>query len=205
MRPWLKLHGPDPTPPVMNRVFNMSTSLRLTSQSLAAFGVESGDFRMNDAFAPFVGQQPYGWDQFTPMYRRFLVHSVDVECLVTTSSSEGVFFGVQLCAPGDSTGLSGFSIGTVDERNTSIVIPVVPNVVNTLKFSVDMWDLLGVSRQQYVDDDQYQGTSTSSPAVLALIMKMAVACRATATANGSVLIRLAFHTQMFARATFGAS
>jgi len=122
-------------------------------------------FNMNSLFDPdqtFIGHQPYGYDQITAMYNRYVVTkcTISLKCVgfgayntyVTTWASNGA------SAPTTAS-------ACMEMPNSKTFIVNVGNKA-TVKSSFDLAAFNGVSRTSYLADDRFEAQFGGSPTEL---------------------------------------
>jgi hypothetical protein len=207
---------PDPFPPrtVVNHTYAENTILT-TGASGSICGAHAL-FHINDMYAPGGQQahQPYGFDQMTPLYKRFKVRRVVIDLqavnnqpVTTTSQPAQCLVGV---AGGDSntvldpTGLSDIS---VMEQTNCIYALQLGNYgsVERATRQIEIHRLFGITKAEYdADVSIFTGTGSSSPSRLCYF---ALAASALVGASTTVhyTIRFTFEVEWFERITVAAS
>ena len=126
-------------------------------------------FRINDLFDPdftSAGQQPLGFDQFAQFYYRYRVlrfrYSIDYQNLTGTSNPVlvGVFFSPNSTAPVNP--LAWSVQPTPGTKSTPMSAIHGGRDVVRLQGQVRISDVLGVTKEEYMSDMDYTGTTSSS-------------------------------------------
>ncbi len=140
------------------------------------------------------GHQPLYFDQLSAIYGRYRVLGVDYNVSVSTAGPAGgtLYF---MTAP---TSTFETAVETLEER------PLVARAVyngyggqRTLKGHVTPWQVLGVSRQRYMVDDQYAATVGSNPAVMAYMVPYLYVGPAGGSASTEMRVEFVFHAEFF--------
>jgi len=121
-------------------------------------------FRANGMYDPNVaigGHQPYGFDQWCAMYRRFCVHSstIDVRCM-PNATSNGIVMAVQ--ADTDFA-VSPTTVAQAIERPTVSWAMANNNERLKIRRSDTTESELGVQRKLQLADDRLCGTNAADP------------------------------------------
>lgn len=151
-----------------------------------------------------VGHQPYGFDQMTPLYFRYLVEKVDVELLFNTLGGT-----TDACCAMVLRGSAGFTLTgmTVDNatEDPMIATKTLSPYGNSRSVAMRMnglkpYILLGISKRQFEDNtDQYAGTSTTNPTVAPYLQASIGIYNGTAGVTVSCQVILTFHAIWFDR------
>ncbi len=129
-------------------------------------------FRLNDCYDPDytgTGHQPMGFDQMMTLYATFRVLSTRVKCAAVHYSAPAAnnpqpsFNGVMgfFARPNDTAAITTLYQGLEQPGG---VFTLIPNGgVGHLESNIDHATAFGVSRQQYIADNEFVGTATGSP------------------------------------------
>lgn len=141
----------------------------ITEGSLAAGGTFS--LSLNSLYDPVVaigGTQPIPFDQWSAMFNRFrVIHcklTVEYTSLILPAGASQA--GFSLCAidalPTDTRAwaIQPYTRTKMMSLNTAI------NGYCKLSYSVNPWEILGLTRQQYMDDMDYSHSASGNPARL---------------------------------------
>lgn len=171
----------------------------------AVFGTERS-FRLNSLYDPdftSTGHQPYGFDQITPFYAKYLVHSVDVQVTFTDPGGDGLFVGAYVKAYDDTSTLTNASISQAIERPTVFCKALNDSgrQVVVYRKRINCWEALGLTKAQY--DNNWQQTAASTAANPNIVPYFSIA---VADANASspaltckVSIEMKFHCTFWER------
>jgi hypothetical protein len=122
----------------------------------------------NDMYASGgpISNQPYGFDQLTPLYKYFKVSNFTVEVEASSGVAANTLLVLGAFSPSATMTLSATNTDTLAEQpNCSrFLLPYGPVFKVTKSF--DMWKLLGVTKQEFeADVVKYVGTGASSPTI----------------------------------------
>ncbi len=148
------------------------------------------------------GHQPLYFDQLAAIYLRYRVIGVDYNVSVSTAGPSGgtLYFMASPTASFES------AVETLEER------PLVARTVyngyggqRTLRGSVVPWQVLGVTRQRYMNDDQFAGTVGSNPAIMTYMIPYVYVGPAGGSALTELRVEFVFHAEFFELARVGGS
>jgi hypothetical protein len=110
-----------------------------------------------------VGTQPVSFDEWATMYRRFRVLANQVEVTFVCNTNAPVEVGYFL-STAPTLPASIFS-WPVQSRGNSATLSYNTggNAVRTFRFKVLPWDILGLTRQQYMDDMDFSHSNSAGP------------------------------------------
>lgn len=167
-------------PPRLRTVLPYSDQFNLTGATLSAvYGTERA-FRLNSMFDPdftSTGHQPFGYDQITPFYARYLVDKVEVDITFSDPQGDGLYVGVFAKNFNDPATLTGASISQAMERPTVFQAPLNNTGSQTVKFRriFKIHELMGLTKQQYESAwSQTSALVSANPSVVPYL-SMAVA------------------------------
>jgi hypothetical protein len=181
-----------------------------TTNNLPTFGSAIA-FRLNSLYDPYFaagGHQPYGYDQITPFYSRYLVHGCDVECEFSDPAVDGLIVGTFIKNYYDSQSLSGSTINLVSEfpEAWSKALNNTGSQVATYRRYVDIAKQMGLTRAQLDAQWTTCGAITTADPSIPLYFEVAVAAPASpATTTVTVRVRLRFHCIFSARVMVATS
>ena len=138
--------------------------VRLVTPAVTSPSTTTWNFILNGLFDPQVaigGHQPYGFDQWMAIYKRFTV--VSATARLTCNCTEGTYysgnFGMNI-APSDATPVTDEQ--TSIESQYSVWKPYSQNsAINTCVIKLDVAKYFGV--HDVMDDDTLSGTNLSDP------------------------------------------
>lgn len=176
----------------------------------AAFGTERA-FRLNSLFDPdftSTGHQPYGFDQVTPFYNKYLVDEVDVTVSFSDPGGDGLYVGVFIKGFNDTSTLTGASISQAMERPLVFCKPLnnTGSQVVVYKRKIRLWEVLGLTKSQYNDCWQQTASAvTTNPSLVPyLSISVADANASSPALTCKATIEFKFHVVFWERAMSAA-
>lgn len=185
--------------------------LTLSTQStLSTFGSEYA-FRLNSLFDPYFpvgGHQPYGFDQLTSIYGRYMVHKCTVEVTFSDPSSDGLVVAAFAKNLNDANTLVNANIAAAMERPTVWCKPVNNTGSQTTVFrkSYDLAQMIGITRSQL--ENAWPSTSalvSADPLQVCYFIVAAANARGGSTQSITARVRLIFDCQFWERNTVAQS
>jgi len=183
-----------------------SEKVSLTSTSGA---LDRYDFAGNGLYDPNLtgtGHQPYCFDTYNVLYRRYCVHGARIKVTMFSAPVVGTNIMVAVAArpymPGGS--LPTF-IGAALERPRTqggVVTEMLPAVVRTQASTEDM---VGVTRRLQIADNDLTPYSNANPAVLWYFSLYAEAAYPVASIECYALVEIEYDTSFFERVQQGTS
>lgn len=148
-----------------------------------------------------TGHQPYGFDQLSSFYNKFIVHKCRYRLLCTTIGGTpeiGVCFQV---VPTGSSTITGISLDAATEKSMCTVFPVGPSGNDRARLvqgSVQMHQVFGIKKAQYADNlTAYAGSSSGNPSQAAYLIIGCGSYSGTAGESLSVQVILDFDAEFF--------
>jgi len=185
--------------------------LTLSTQStLATFGSEYA-FRLNSLFDPYFpagGHQPYGYDQLTAIYYRYLVFSTMVEVTFSDPSGDGLVVAAFAKNLNDPNTLVNASISSAMERPTVWCEPLNNTGSQAIVFrkTYNLAEMMGLTRSQYENGWINTGAAYSAdPVQTAYFIVAAANSRGGSTQTVTARVRLVFDCQFWERNTVSPS
>ncbi len=160
--------------------------------------------KLNDCYEPIAStHQPYGFDQYAALYRRYKVVGVRVrvQCHVPPALGDVVIYAMRLVTPEATVTLTGETVDEVIERPGTIwglfaqgAAPVT-HVINP-----KMAELCGVSSQQFAADTvSYSAAVGASPARYPALQ---ISCAsAVGNATGYFFLHVDYDVEFYERIT----
>ncbi len=161
----------------------------------AAGGSYMYDYRITDLYDPDytgTGNQPVGFDQFTAMYGRFrvLFVSVSVEFQQMTPggvvgafpSADPALPAAQLSWPSQPLAMSGLVTTNSPGR--------------TFRWRIRPWEVFRITKRQYMDEEDYAGTSAASPS-RNIYFHTWIRGLGASVSSCAVLVRMAYDVEFF--------
>jgi len=164
-------------------------------------------YNLNDLFAPEVvnAHQPYGFDQMTPLYKKFKVHSATIT-VQTLTTAAGIWLHVAFASPNAGFSYAGASAYAVSEQPGATSYLLTPSVVHHTVKGIDMPTLCNVTKQEYdADVSMFVGTGAASPSSVAKCY-LALSTPGAASGYTALLqVRITYKVEWFDRITLAAS
>jgi hypothetical protein len=202
----IKALSPDPFPlrKMCKCVYAFSTGFTAPNTNLT----QANQFSLNNAFDPGNlgggAVQPYYFDQLAALYRAYIVHKADLEVTFFDPSADGLNIGIYL---GQDTPVGLTWANFVQIPNTFVKTESnTGQQTVTFKFSLNPWDVVGMTRQQYLSALATYGALTTASVVQNafywVVYNSSIAATAiTAKAN----IKVIMHTEFWDRRVVAAS
>ncbi len=182
----------------------------LSTGTLGLFGSEH-TYRLNSLFDPdftSTGHQPFGFDQLSTWYDKYLVTRVRVELTVTDPTGDGLALGVAIRPTASTSSLTGQSIDVCGERQ-GVMIKCINDSgeqVKTLLFDLPLHEVCGITQQEYHGALDSYGASVSANPILTPYMSIAVINLSNATNySAQVIVRMSFDCIFYERKAPGQS
>lgn len=182
----------------------------LSTGTLGLFGSEH-TYRLNSLFDPdftSTGHQPFGFDQLSVWYDKYLVTRARIELTVTDPTGDGLALGVAVRPTSAASSLTGQTIDVVGERQ-GVMIKCINDSgeqVKTLLFDLPIHEVLGITQQEYHGALDSYGASVSANPLLVPYMSLAVINLSNATNySAQVLVRMSFDCIFYERKVPGQS
>lgn len=146
---------------------------------LTTFGSEQS-FRLGSLFDPDftgTGHQPFGYDQLTPFYVRYLVTHVDIVVTFSDPSTDGVYVGAFIKSYNDPATLVNCTIGQAMER-PNVFCQALNNTGSqriTFKKSVNLAAISGMTDAEYAGAWATTGALVTTNPALSPYLSIAVA------------------------------
>jgi hypothetical protein len=201
----------DPFPPQVKRTLKYaSTHTLATDATTGAFGPEQR-YSLNSLYDPDVsggGHQPYGFDQLFALYSKYRVDRVSWKITFTTPGATADM----ICGSAITPVSSGSSLATkliyyvAEWPNTNTAhLSSSGARVAYITGTIDLWDLVGVSKERYQTDDIFCAANNASPSQVAYI-NYAVGSYSGSTSQAcSTLIELSYEAVAYERIVQAAS
>jgi len=178
-----------------------------TTAGANTFGAET-TYRMNDLYDPYFpvgGHQPYGFDQITPWYFRYIVTKCDIKLTFYDPSDDGIVCGYYCKNLDDPTTLVGNTLSAVEELQWT----GTKEIANTgsqkvvLQRSIDQANFMGLTPMQYACGWASTGAYvTATPTLVSYLSIAAADSRSAGTAKTiKCRVELIFHAQFWERKT----
>ncbi len=141
-------------PPRLKTVLSYVDQFTFTGATLSAVFGNENSFRLNSLYDPDytgTGHQPYGYDQITPFYSRYMVDEVNVRITFFDPQGDGIYCGVFIKNYDDTATLVNSSVPQSVERPQCWVRPLSNTGSQKIVFErrIKIWELFGLTRVQY--------------------------------------------------------
>lgn len=155
-------------------------------------------WRLNSLYDPDftqVGHQPYYYDQLNQVYGKYKVYAVDVQYWYTNNSN-GRFTLRPAVSSAAAATLAGFQLEGERPFSTTRAHSA-GGPVTSGKLRILNRKILGVSKDQYNDDDKYGAAVTTNPEIPVFLNMMSL----TTSDNsiGDITMKFTFYAKMFER------
>ncbi len=169
-------------------------------------------FNLNSLFKPKVsgGHQPYLFNTYETIYRRYVVHAVDVyvRAMGPTASITGAIIGT--LSPGTAATTTGLANAVQQGEKPFFqtrLLGVAESSIGTWTFTAhySMADLVGITKQQMESNvEEYAALVTASPSRMPTLVMNAFS---TVSTSQKVLfhVKLVYHAEFFERISLGPS
>lgn len=159
-------------------------------------------FNLNSLYDPNrtgIGHQPYGRDELNAIYNRYRVISCKYVISAYNSGSSGDAYSVVAALPANEEVTLSGGMPQVQETPRAKYITQAPNAaLKVLKGKVYIPSLVGLTKTQYMADDDYQATMDSNPNSLAILNVYAGAITGAAETNTTKLnVVLEYTVELF--------
>lgn len=163
-----------PVKPEWKGKLNYSETFQLTTGTAGVAGTHQS-FILNSLYDPNftgTGHQPYGFDQLTNFYLRYIVEKVKVTLIwsnVGTTNDVVGFYKIN--ASGAAGTVTGATLDYITEQNSSSTIYISSSGnqrVVEQNFVVDIPKVFGMKKMEWVDDGNYS-LYTANPTRAAML------------------------------------
>ncbi len=211
-RNWLLYSPADPFPARWKATLQFSQRSALTVATASAFGTESV-YRLNSIFAPTftpsATEQPYGYDQMSPLYERYIVRAVTINIQFTDPSADGLVVAAMVQPASGSQTLSGKSIAYPHECPGCIVA----NINNTgeqlanFRKRFTIAQIEGLSERDLVSTSSLYSAEIDASPTLCPWLRLAVASYNSTDTTSTVryTVTLSFEVELYNRVYLDSS
>ncbi len=209
---WTLYNKDDPLPPKWKANFVFGAAAALTVGSASVMGTETV-YRLNSIYTPLFGaspgQQPYGYDQMSGLYDRYIVRAVRVDIEFTDPSTDGLHVAAMVQPASGALTLQGRSI-----RNCREMPGVVSGDLNntgsqTIRFTkrFTIAEIEGVTEREMVSTSSLYSAEIDQNPTLNPWLRLAVASYNSADTTSVVRynLRLTYETELYSRVIQAAS
>lgn len=205
-----RLQAADPFPNVWHGKLRYSGTFTLTTDGTVAQTIGSEQtFKLNSLYDPDLtnlGHQPFGYDQLTPIYRKYSVQATTVDLEFFGSNSDDVVALFTVQSGQNTTALAASNVDAARERQSVMARNMPINGENRWRhvetFPIHVVE--GRPKQLTLIDDAYMAAVTSDPTNV-VYLRMAAAATVNTGKAVNVNVILTFHCTMFARISMAQS
>lgn len=193
-----------PFPPTYSCKMRYCETFTSTTGVAGVFPVPQA-MSLNSLYDPDItgfGHQPYGYDQMTALYRRYLVSGVKVDITFTDPSADGMVCGVMVQSSGAGGSLSGIQPAIIKEQPLSWICPInnTGSQVRHFRQYLPLPKIEGLKRVQWIaNQDQYGALVTASPTLQPTIQFAAASDAGSAGATLKCRIELTYYVRFYDR------
>jgi len=194
----------NPFPPGQRITTSYAEPFVMTT-GVAAFGTNQV-MRLNSIYDPNYtggGHLAYAHANLAALYGKYRVDSVYWRITLTTPGATNDQYIAANIAPNTSGAITGAPLYNPIEDPACTVGIMSGNGERRAVISglVELWKLMGVSKQKYMSDDTYQSSISSNPAQLALLSFATCCADGTSGVTSQALVELRFNVWVFDRIT----
>jgi len=199
----------DPFPPSVSLKMRYAELLQITAGTAGVMGSDY-KFRLNSVFDPYHpagGHQAFGFDQMSPIYNKYRVDKASYKITFTTPTTTVDMICFCSVAPNENAIFAGSAITKGMEWSYASHghLSYEGNRICTLSGNIDLAQVCGVTRAQYIADDAFSALVTTDPDQ-AIILDISVGNYAGISTTGcSVVIELEYQTTFFERKVVATS
>lgn len=168
-------------------------------------------FALNSLFDPNItgtGHQPYNYDQIANVYRKYRVYECDIQLVFYFPNSTTMSVAVQCVNSQDNNTLTATTPAEAAERTGCKWAIVTPGGNNTITYqdTVKIWDLEGMSYNEWLADDAFAANYNGNPAAIPKINFAAADSNAPVSASTiTCRVQLVYKARMYEPLTVGQS
>lgn len=203
-----RMYGRSPIPVSYRCTMDYVETYYASSGVGGVFGTEA-IFSLNSLYDPNyggVGHQPYGFDQLSALYRRYIVYGCLVEVEANDPSADGVVIGYTAQGTNSVATLAAHTIDEVKERSMCYTRSVNntgrQNVYFKRYYSIPRLEGLPIS--QYNIDD-FGALCTTGPSKLSIFRVAIAGEHGVEGLTCNIRVRLRFKCKFYDRITQGQS
>ncbi len=200
----------DPFPSTIRRSFRYADLHQLATETTTGYCGPHQRYSCNSLYDPNYtggGHQPYGYDQLTNIYSKYRVDRVTFRITYTTPGGSADIFCAAAYSAGTSLVLNSTKIQEVCEWPNAIhghLSSSGPRIC-VLTGSIQLHELLTVSKVKYESDDTYSAAVTASPTNQALLVISVGSYSGASAEAASVLVELEYDAVLFDRQVLNPS
>jgi hypothetical protein len=207
------LGSSNPMPTMHNTRLKYCQTFTLTTQGspLTTFGTEQS-LRLNSLYDPdfsLGGHQPYGYDQLSLFYNRYVVTRALVEVIISDPSEDGLVLGMMVKGAGAAQTVANSTIDEVTERQGCVTKWINDSGSQLVSYTMDLpiHQIVGIPSNNMLLAERYTlgATVAADPAVQAYLSIAAANAKGNTSATLKCQVRISFDCQFYDRRTFAQS
>lgn len=156
--PWGRFFHSDPIPVRLETEMTYCLAGEIGSvASSLAYSTSPGLFKLNTVYHVNGSTNSDGYTMRASQYWKFKVIGVDIEVTATRATTSNLALGLLLSGPGETTTIDTLTTSLAPENAMFCQVPI--NDVNTptvIRRSFRICDLLGVTQEQFMADNNIQ-------------------------------------------------
>ncbi|AUW34326.1 capsid protein [Circovirus sp.] len=205
MRGPLKLYGGfAPFPPTYSAKMHYVENFSLATGTAGVMGT-SAKVSLNSLYDPNMsgsGHQPYGYDQITALYRRYIVSGVKINITFTNPNDDGLVVAVMIQASGGVGAIAGQTADIIKEQPLSWTHPINNTGSQVCHFRqyLPLQKVEGLMKVQWIaNQDQYGALYTASPSLQPFLLMSVGSDAGSGAAAIMARIELTYYTRFYDR------
>lgn len=195
-----------PFKPSMAVVLQYADNVILTAGASGLYGTEFV-LRLNSLYDPeFAGpgtnHQPYGYDQMALLYRKYIVHAVDIQAEYTDPTEDGLIVAASLQAGNGTFTLTGQSNNELKEKPSCVTrcINNSGSQTGVIKHFTHLHKLEGIHKVQWLSNlSEYSATTGTNPTISPYFRIALASARNTSGATIMFRPKIKFYCTFFER------
>lgn len=202
--PFRTINSQDPFPSMYSCKLTYSENFLFTTGTGGLLGAEQ-IMRCNSVHDPNftgTGHSPYGYDQLSPLYRKYKVNAVQVELVYTDPSEDGLYIAAMFQPPGGAFTLAGKVGYQIKEQPMSITRAISNSgkQVGIIKQYFPISKISGLTKMQHAADiDLFSALVSQNPAAVPLLRFSVGSDRGIANATMIVKAKITYWTTFYER------
>lgn len=158
-------------------------------------------YSLNSVFDPDitgVGHQPYGYDQIQNQYHKYRVYAVTVKALYLHPSTATIYGLARIQSSQDTSTLTIVDWARAAEQTGvwNSNVPMEGSGTATFTGTFNIWDIEGMTYEQWVADDGYEANVGANPAAnTKLSLAVGDIAAPVGQQNCRILITLIYHVE----------
>lgn len=203
--PFRQMLTADPFPQSFTCVLNYCYFNQLFTGISGVYGAERV-FRLNSVYDPDFtgsGHQPYGFDQISPLYRRYMVNQAKFEILFSNPSADSVACSAMLQSSAGTQVLTGALIDEAAERPNVVTRFLNGTGSQTVSISQPWFSLSsieGVRPSMWQDQaDQYGATVGANPSLVPYLRIANASGLAATGVTVELLVKVSYRVRFYER------